>query len=75
MFLVQLTNKKGENHMEQRLEETSLKKVKFEEIKLGSKDVLTEANTPIIIGGAACGFSICAGAACGGGCGGVLCGF
>lgn len=61
--------------MEQTVKEKSMERVKFEEIKLDGMDVLTEANTPIVIGGAVCGFDVCAGAACGGGCGGVLCGF
>jgi|GEM_PF-4427309 len=48
--------------------------IMFEEVNLGNIEVLTEANTPIILGGI-CGFAICAGAACGGGCGGALCAF
>jgi len=51
------------------------KLLELEEITLDGIEEMTDANTPIIIGGGICGFAICAGAACGGGCGGLLCGF
>lgn len=56
-------------------EKNNDEKMVFEEIKLTEMDILADGNMPLIIGGAACGFAICAGAACGGGCGGVLCAF
>ena len=49
--------------------------LQLEEITLDGAEEMTDANTPIVIGGVVCGFAICAGAACGGGCGGLLCGF
>jgi hypothetical protein len=49
--------------------------IELKEVKFDDVEQLTDANTPVIIGGAVCGFAICAGAACGGGCGGALCAF
>lgn len=48
--------------------------LRFEEIKLNEMEVLGDANTPIVIGGAVCGAALCAGAVCGFGCAGAVCG-
>ena len=50
-------------------------KVLTTEIVINEVDILPASDMPLIIGGCACGFAICAGAACGGGWGGLLCGF
>jgi hypothetical protein len=50
------------------------KDILCEEIELNEIDVLADAQTPAVIGGAVCGAALCAGAVCGFGCLGAVCG-